>query len=65
MTNAMPLRSRVTGNCYARFWRAVALARESLTLIINIERVENLEPTGKAIGLDMGLNHFYSNCLGG
>ncbi|HEY9797187.1 MAG TPA: transposase [Leptolyngbyaceae cyanobacterium] len=31
---------------------------------INVERVENLEPTGKAIGLDVGLNHFYTDSTG-
>jgi putative transposase len=31
---------------------------------INVERGENLEPTGKAIGLDVGLNHFYTDSTG-
>ena len=35
MTNTVSLRSRVKGNFQARFWRAAALARESLTLIHN------------------------------
>lgn len=35
LTHAKSLRSRVKGNFQARFWRAAALVRESLTLILN------------------------------
>jgi putative transposase len=31
---------------------------------INVERVEELLPTGKAIGLDVGLNHFLTDSTG-
>jgi putative transposase len=31
---------------------------------INIERYEELTPTGKAIGLDVGLSHFYTDSTG-
>ena len=31
---------------------------------INVERVEESIPTGKAIGLDVGLNHFYTDSAG-
>jgi putative transposase len=33
-------------------------------LCVGIERVENIEPTGKAIGIDVGLNHFYTDSTG-
>jgi len=33
-------------------------------LCINVERVEEIAPTGKAIGLDVGLNHFYTDSAG-
>src|SRR4028119_431908 len=33
-------------------------------LCINVERKEELIPTGKAIGIDVGLNHFYSDSDG-
>ncbi len=33
-------------------------------LIINVERVEEVVPTGKAIGLDVGLNHFLTDSTG-
>jgi putative transposase len=32
---------------------------------INVERIEEVIPTGKAIGIDVGLNHFYTNSNGG
>ena len=35
MTTAVLLRSRMMGNYQVRFWRATALVRESLTLIIS------------------------------
>jgi len=28
---------------------------------INVERTEEVSPTGKAIGIDVGLNHFYTD----
>jgi putative transposase len=31
---------------------------------INVERTEELVPTGKAIGIDVGLNHFYTDSTG-
>jgi len=31
---------------------------------INVERLEEIAPTGKAIGLDVGLNHFYTDSAG-
>jgi putative transposase len=31
---------------------------------INVERTEEVIPTGKAIGIDVGLNHFYTNSEG-
>lgn len=31
---------------------------------INVERTEKCEPTGKAIGIDVGLNHFYTDSNG-
>jgi putative transposase len=31
---------------------------------INVERTEELVPTGKAIGIDVGLNHFYTDSSG-
>jgi putative transposase len=31
---------------------------------INIERIEEVVPTGKAVGLDVGLNHFYTDSTG-
>ncbi len=31
---------------------------------ISVERTEEIVPTGKAIGLDVGLNHFYTNSTG-
>jgi putative transposase len=31
---------------------------------INVERVEEVAPTGKAIGIDVGLNHFYTDSTG-
>jgi putative transposase len=31
---------------------------------INVERTEEVIPTGKAIGIDVGLNHFYTNSDG-
>jgi putative transposase len=31
---------------------------------INVERVEEVTPTGKAIGIDVGLNHFYTDSTG-
>ncbi|WP_366053656.1 transposase [Microcoleus sp. PH2017_34_RAT_O_A] len=31
---------------------------------INVERTEEVVPTGKAIGIDVGLNHFYTNSDG-
>jgi putative transposase len=31
---------------------------------INVERVEQVTPTGKAIGIDVGLNHFYTDSTG-
>jgi len=31
---------------------------------ISVERVEEVVPTGKAIGLDVGLNHFYTDSTG-
>lgn len=31
---------------------------------INVERVEEVVPTGKAVGLDVGLNHFYTDSTG-
>ncbi len=31
---------------------------------ISVERIEEIVPTGKAIGLDVGLNHFYTNSTG-
>jgi putative transposase len=31
---------------------------------INVERIEEVIPTGKAIGIDVGLNHFYTNSDG-
>ena len=31
---------------------------------VGIERVENVEPTGKAIGIDVGLNHFLTDSTG-
>jgi len=33
-------------------------------LCINVERKEELIPTGKAIGIDVGLNHFYTDSDG-
>ncbi|MEG5034911.1 transposase [Microcoleus sp. AT3-D2] len=33
-------------------------------LCINVERKEELIPTGKAIGIDLGLNHFYTDSDG-
>lgn len=33
-------------------------------LCIDIERTEEVTPTGKAIGLDVGLNHFYTDSTG-
>ena len=33
-------------------------------LCINVERIEESIPTGKAIGIDMGLNHFYTDSSG-
>ena len=33
-------------------------------LCINVERKEELVPTGKAIGIDVGLNHFYTDSDG-
>lgn len=33
-------------------------------LCINVERVEQVIPTGKAIGLDVGLTHFYTDSTG-
>ncbi len=33
-------------------------------LCINVERVEEAVPTGKAIGIDVGLNHFYTDSTG-
>jgi putative transposase len=33
-------------------------------LCINVERVEEVIPTGKAIGLDVGLTHFYTDSTG-
>ncbi|NEP51604.1 MAG: hypothetical protein F6K65_23515 [Moorea sp. SIO3C2] len=35
LTNPVSLRSGMTRKCHVPFWRAVALVRESLTLIIN------------------------------
>ena len=35
LTNLVSMRSGVIGNYHAPFWRAVALVRESLTLIVN------------------------------
>jgi putative transposase len=32
---------------------------------VNVERIEEVIPTGKAIGIDVGLNHFYTNSDGG
>lgn len=32
---------------------------------INVERVEEIVPTGIAIGLDVGLNHFLTDSTGG
>lgn len=46
MTNTMLLRSRVPGNWQARFWRAAALVRESLTLITSLE-IEHIQPRCK------------------
>ncbi len=31
---------------------------------INVERTEEIAPTGKAIGIDVGLNHFYTDSTG-
>jgi putative transposase len=31
---------------------------------IGVERVEEVTPTGKAVGLDVGLNHFYTDSTG-
>jgi putative transposase len=31
---------------------------------ISVERVEDIVPTGKAVGLDVGLNHFYTDSTG-
>jgi putative transposase len=31
---------------------------------INVERTEEIVPTGKAIGIDVGLNHFYTDSAG-
>ncbi|WP_293343146.1 transposase [Microcoleus sp. CAWBG58] len=31
---------------------------------INVERTEEVVPTGKAIGIDVGLNHFYTDSAG-
>ena len=31
---------------------------------INVERTQDLVPTGKAVGLDVGLNHFYTDSTG-
>jgi putative transposase len=31
---------------------------------LDVDRVERREPTGKTIGLDVGLNHFYSDSDG-
>ena len=31
---------------------------------INIERTEEVEPSGKAVGIDVGLNHFYTDSTG-
>jgi putative transposase len=31
---------------------------------ISVERVEDVVPTGKAVGLDVGLNHFYTDSTG-
>jgi putative transposase len=33
-------------------------------LCVNVERIEEVIPTGKAIGIDVGLNHFYTNSDG-
>ena len=33
-------------------------------LCINLERTEESIPTGKAIGIDVGLNHFYTDSTG-
>jgi len=33
-------------------------------LCINVERIEESIPTGKAIGIDVGLNHFYTDSSG-
>jgi putative transposase len=33
-------------------------------LCVNVERTEEIIPTGKAIGIDVGLNHFYTNSDG-
>ena len=33
-------------------------------LIVGVERVSTLEPTGKAIGIDVGLNHFLTDSTG-
>ncbi|NEQ10897.1 MAG: hypothetical protein F6K37_34780 [Moorea sp. SIO4E2] len=35
LTNPVSLRSGMTRKCHVPFWRAVALVRESLTLIVN------------------------------
>jgi len=31
---------------------------------INVERIEASIPTGKAVGIDVGLNHFYTDSSG-
>jgi putative transposase len=33
-------------------------------LCVNVERAQESIPTGKAIGIDVGLNHFYTNSNG-
>ena len=33
-------------------------------LCINVERIEESIPTGKVIGIDVGLNHFYTESSG-
>ncbi len=55
MTNTVSLRSRVKGNFQARFWRAAALARESLTLILAAALVMLLWSQGKLPGFETSL----------
>ncbi len=64
---------KLVGSCDLHFYAPDEIKRVRIVkradgyyaqFCINVERVEKSVPTGKAIGIDVGLNHFYTDSTG-